>query len=184
MAKTPFADGCPSRSLPLRAAARQGHSVETDVSASGRATTTRNIADGRTERLNVELLLKRAYEKPARSDGFRVLVDRLWPRGVSKDTLRLNMWAKAVSPSTTLRKWFAHDPDRWQEFEKRYKAELKESEARQALAAIVDQAKHARVITLVYGAKDTEHNEAVVLRGILKRRLGSRKAPTSSGDTP
>jgi uncharacterized protein YeaO (DUF488 family) len=135
-----------------------------------------------TERHNVELLLKRAYEKPARSDGFRVLVDRLWPRGVSKVTLRLDMWAKTVSPSTALRKWFGHDPERWQEFGKRYKAELKESEAREAIAAIVDRAKHARTITLVYGAKDTEHNEAVVLRGILKRRMRSRKATTSSGD--
>jgi len=131
----------------------------------------------------VELLLKRAFEKHARSDGFRVLVDRLWPRGVSKVNLHLDMWAKAVSPSTALRKWFGHDPKRWQEFEDRYRAELKEPEAREAIAAILDRAKHARVVTLVYGAKDTEHNEAVVLRGILKRRLRS-KATTSSGDKP
>ena len=110
----------------------------------------------------------------------RVLVDRLWPRGVSKVNLRLDMWAKTVSPSTSLRKWFGHDPERWQEFRKRYKAELKEPEARKAIAAIIDRAKHARAITLVYGAKDTEHNEAVVLRGILKRRLRSRKATASS----
>lgn len=122
--------------------------------------------------------MKRAYEKPDRSDGFRVLVDRLWPRGVSKVALRLDMWAKAVSPSTALRKWFGHDPARWHEFEKRYKAELKESGSREAIAAIVDSAKHARAMTLIYGAKDTEHNEAVVLRGILKRRLGSGKAKT------
>ncbi len=131
----------------------------------------------------MELLLKRAYEKPARSDGFRVLVDRLWPRGVSKVNLRLDMWAKAVSPSTALRKWFGHDPKRWKEFGRRYKSELKEPEAREALAAIVDHAKHARTITLVYGAKDTEHNEAVVLRGILQRRLRSKKATTRTGDT-
>jgi uncharacterized protein YeaO (DUF488 family) len=134
-----------------------------------------------TERSNVELLLKRAYEKPARSDGVRVLVDRLWPRGVSKVNLRLDMWAKAVSPSTSLRKWFGHDPERWQEFGKRYKAELKEAEPRKTIAAIVDRAKHTRAVTLVYGAKDTEHNEAVVLRGILKRQLRSTKATASGG---
>ena len=123
----------------------------------------------------MELLLKRAYEKPAKSDGVRVLVDRLWPRGISKAKLSLDMWAKDVSPSTALRKWFGHDPERWQEFEKRYKAELKESAAREAIAAIVDRAKHVRAMTLIYGAKDTEHNEAVVLRGILKRRWDQEK---------
>ncbi len=126
----------------------------------------------------MELLLKRAYEKRTRNDGFRVLVDRLWPRGVSKVSLHLDMWAKGVSPSTALRKWFGHDPERWPEFEKRYKAELKESEARETIAAIVTHAKPRHAITLIYGAKDTEHNEAVVLRGVLKRRLRSTNATT------
>lgn len=130
----------------------------------------------------MEVLLKRAYEKPAKSDGFRVLVDRLWPRGVSKVNLHLDMWAKAASPSTDLRKWFGHDPARWEQFERRYKAELKESAAREVIATLVDCAKHARVITLVYGAKDTEHNEAVTLRGILKRRLESKKRRRAAGD--
>ncbi len=121
-----------------------------------------------------DILLKRAYEKPAESDGFRVLVDRLWPRGVSKVHLRLDMWAKDVAPSTTLRKWFGHDPERWLEFGKRYKIELKESQAHDAIAEIVDRAKQASAITLIYGAKDTEHNEAVVLRDILKRRVRSK----------
>ncbi len=133
------------------------------------------LVDAAYRRPNVELLLKRAYEKPAKSDGVRILVDRLWPRGISKVKLSLDMWAKDVSPSTALRKWFGHDPERWQEFEKRYKAELKEPEAREAISAIVAPAKHARAMTLIYGAKDTQHNEAVVLRGILKRRLGSGK---------
>ncbi len=119
-------------------------------------------------------MLKRAYDKPAKSDGFRVLVDRLWPRGVSKVTLRLDMWAKDVAPSTTLRQWFGHDQERWLEFAKRYKAELKEAQAREAIVNILDSAKLASAITLVYGAKDTAHNEAVVLRGILERRLRSR----------
>ncbi len=121
-----------------------------------------------------DILLKRAYEKPAGNDGFRVLVDRLWPRGVSKVNLRLDMWAKDVAPSTTLRKWFGHDPERWLEFGKRYKIELKETEARDAIAEIVDRAKQASAITLIYGAKDTEHNEAVILRDILKRRVRSK----------
>ena len=121
-----------------------------------------------------DILLKRAYETPAKSDGFRVLVDRLWPRGVSKIRLRLDMWAKGVAPSTTLRQWFGHDPERWLEFARRYKVELKDAEAQHAIAEILDSAKHAAAITLVYGAKDTEHNEAVVLGGILKRRLRSK----------
>jgi len=83
---------------------------------------------------------------------------------------------QAISPSTALRKWFGHDPARWHEFKKRYKAELKEPEALEAITAIVDSAKDARAMTLIYGAKDIKHNEAVVLRDILKRRLGSRKA--------
>lgn len=120
------------------------------------------------------VFLKRAYEKPAKSDGFRVLVDRLWPRGVSKINLRLDMWAKGVAPSTTLRQWFGHDPERWLEFAKRYTVELKEADARAAIADILDQAKRASAITLVYGAKDTEHNEAVILRNLLKRRLRSK----------
>ncbi len=120
------------------------------------------------------IVLKRAYDKPAESDGFRVLVDRLWPRGVSKVNLRLDMWAKGVAPSTALRQWFGHDPKRWLDFGKRYKIELKDPEARQAIVEILDNAKRAPAITLVYGAKDTEHNEAVLLRGILKRRLRAK----------
>lgn len=118
-----------------------------------------------------QILLKRAYERPAKSDGFRVLVDRLWPRGVSKVNLRLDMWAKSVAPSTALRQWFGHDPERWLEFGQRYKMELREAEARRTIAEILDRAKRAPAITLVYGAKDTDHNEAVVLRAILKRRV-------------
>ncbi|MBC5804166.1 MAG: DUF488 family protein [Candidatus Eremiobacteraeota bacterium] len=121
-----------------------------------------------------QILLKRAYEKPAKSDGFRVLVDRLWPRGVSKVNLRLDMWAKGAAPSTALRKWFGHDPERWLEFGQRYKIELKETEARDAVGEIVDRAKQAPTITLIYGAKDTEHNEAVILRDMLKRRVRSK----------
>ena len=117
----------------------------------------------------MEILLKRAYEKPTDDDGFRVLVDRLWPRGVSKVKLRLDLWEKDVAPSTTLRQWFGHDPARWLEFCKRYKSELKNSDTRRMIAATIAAAKRASTITLVYGAKDTEHNEAVVLQGVFKR---------------
>ena len=121
-----------------------------------------------------QILLKRAYEKAAESDGFCVLADRLWPRGVSKENARLDMWAKDVAPSTPLRQWFGHDPERWLEFARRYKIELKETQAREEIIEIVDRAKQAPAITLIYGAKDTEHNEAVVLRDILKRRVRSK----------
>jgi uncharacterized protein YeaO (DUF488 family) len=115
------------------------------------------------------ILLKRAYDKPARADGYRVLVHRLWPRGIKKEDLRLDAWAKELAPSTELRKWFAHDPSRWSEFRKRYRAELRASHAAQRIGEILDAARPARTVTLLYGAKDTEHNEAVVLRSLFER---------------
>ncbi len=117
----------------------------------------------------MEILLKRAYEEPSSADGFRVLVDRLWPRGKKKADLRLNAWAKDISPSTDLRKWFDHDPKRWLEFCKRYKAESSSPEVKDAIAQIVQAAQNRSTMTLIYGAKDTEHNEAVVLQPIFKR---------------
>jgi uncharacterized protein YeaO (DUF488 family) len=120
----------------------------------------------------MEVLLKRAYEKPARADGFRVLVDRLWPRGMKKTDLRLNVWVKEIAPSTELRKWFSHDPKRWLEFCKRYKAELKVPMVKKAIVDTVRAAQEYSAITLIYAAKDTEHNEAVVPQAIFKRRAG------------
>jgi uncharacterized protein YeaO (DUF488 family) len=117
----------------------------------------------------MEIQRKRAYEEPDSADGFRVLVDRLWPRGKKKADLRLDAWAKDISPSTELRKWFAHDPKHWLEFCKRYKAELASPEARDAIEQIVHAAQRHCAMTLIYGAKDTEHNEAVVLAPIFKR---------------
>jgi uncharacterized protein YeaO (DUF488 family) len=117
----------------------------------------------------VKILLKRAYEEPDNADGFRVLVDRLWPRGKKKADLRLDMWAKDISPSTELRKWFRHDPERWLEFCKRYKVELTAPEMKDAIAQVVNAAHKHSTITLIYGAKDTEHNEATVLRPFFKR---------------
>ena len=116
----------------------------------------------------MKILLKRAYEEPDKADGFRVLVDRLWPRGKKKADLRLDMWAKDISPSTELRKWFGHDPARWLEFCRRYKAELTAPEMKDAIAQVVNAAHKHSTMTLIYGAKDTEHNEAVVLATFLQ----------------
>jgi uncharacterized protein YeaO (DUF488 family) len=121
----------------------------------------------------MEVLLKRAYEEPGNADGFRVLVDRLWPRGKKKDDLRLNAWVKEIAPSTELRKWFNHDPKRWLEFCKRYKVELKTAKLQKAIADTVHAARKHSKITLIFAAKDTEHNEAVVLRTLFKRKAGA-----------
>jgi uncharacterized protein YeaO (DUF488 family) len=114
----------------------------------------------------VILQLKRVYEAPSKSDGTRILVDRLWPRGLTKEKARVDLWLKEVAPSTDLRKWFAHDPAKWPEFKARYNAELKHN-ARQL--AVLKQAVVRGPATLLYGAKDTEHNEAVVLQDLLNR---------------
>jgi uncharacterized protein YeaO (DUF488 family) len=109
--------------------------------------------------------LKRAYEQPASSDGYRVLVDRLWPRGVSREEARLDEWAKELAPSATLRRWFAHDPARFAEFRRRYTAELAAQEEK--LGELRRRARNG-TLTLVYGARDEEHNDAVVLAEILR----------------
>jgi uncharacterized protein YeaO (DUF488 family) len=111
--------------------------------------------------------LKRAYEPPAPGDGRRVLVDRIWPRGVARDDLRLEAWLKELAPSPGLRKWFGHDPSKWREFKERYARELDQHP--EALAQLLEMAKAGR-ITLVFGAKDTEHNNAVALKEYLERR--------------
>ena len=108
--------------------------------------------------------IKRVYETQAPDDGFRILVDRIWPRGLSKDRAAVDVWLREVGPSTELRRWFGHDPERFQEFATRYRAELKGSPALAELRRLC--AEHDRA-TLVYGAKDTEHNQAVVLRGLV-----------------
>jgi uncharacterized protein YeaO (DUF488 family) len=114
--------------------------------------------------------LKRVYDPPAKSDGRRILVDRVWPRGIAKDDLQIDAWLKDVAPSTELRKWFGHDPTKWNEFKKRYALELEQRS--EALEEIVEKAKAGRV-TLVFSARDTEHNNAVALREHLERRLKS-----------
>jgi len=107
------------------------------------------------------LKLKRIYEEPEKSDGYRVLVDRLWPRGVSKEKAALDLWLKAIAPSTELRQWFGHDPAKWEEFRKRYKEELKNNTEE---VSTLEKLIKTNQVTLLYGAKDEEHNEAVVLK--------------------
>lgn len=116
--------------------------------------------------------LRRAYDDPTRNDGTRILVDRVWPRGRRREDLRIDDWPKEIAPTTDLRKWFGHDPDRWDEFRRRYRGELGGGAASEAVDAIVERARTGRV-TLVYGAKDTEHNQAVVLREVIEERLGN-----------
>jgi uncharacterized protein YeaO (DUF488 family) len=116
----------------------------------------------------MSIALKRAYDAPDAKDGHRILVDGVWPRGVSKDELQLDGWYRELAPSTQLRKWFGHDPERWPEFQKRYSSELRRAGARERLEELAKLAKRGKV-TLVYGARDEEHNQAVVLRDHLKR---------------
>ncbi|MBK6867031.1 MAG: DUF488 domain-containing protein [Burkholderiales bacterium] len=108
--------------------------------------------------------LKRAYEAPADDDGTRVLIDRLWPRGVRKQDAALDLWLKELGPSTELRKWFGHDPARWDEFRTRYAAEL--AQKTELMAQLREFARQG-VLTLVYSAHDQQHNDAVVLRSLL-----------------
>jgi uncharacterized protein YeaO (DUF488 family) len=119
------------------------------------------------------LKVKRIYEKPATDDGMRVLVDRLWPRGISRSKARIDAWLKDVAPSDALRKWFAHEPARWTEFKRRYFRELKGSEP--ALELI--QRAVLGNLTLLYGARDEDHNNAVALGEFLKRRNRRRTTP-------
>ena len=115
--------------------------------------------------------LKRAYEEATSSDGYRVLIDRLWPRGVSKEQAHLDEWARELAPSTELRRWFGHDPARFDEFRRRYRLELTAHEEK--LAELRGRARTGTV-TLVYAARDTEHNDAVVL-GELLRETGAKE---------
>ena len=121
----------------------------------------------------IEIHLKRAYESPSPDDGCRILVDRLWPRGIRKEAARIDFWIKEVAPSTALRKWFGHDPAKWEEFTKRYFAELDDRGA--AVDEILSLALASRVhgrLTLVYGARDETYNNAVALKQYLERRAG------------
>lgn len=123
----------------------------------------------------LDIRLKRAYEPPANDDGSRVLIDRLWPRGLTKDKAAIDRWLRDIAPSTELRRWFGHDPARWHEFQHRYAAELKHR--LDLLDELVDMARQG-TLTLVFGARDEEHNDAVVLRKLLLEH--SRESPSRS----
>lgn len=110
--------------------------------------------------------LKRVYEAPATTDGFRILIDRLWPRGLSKAKAHLDIWLKDISPSTPLRKWFGHDPKKWREFLKKYKIELKDH--KDTILLLKHLIKEKKQVTLLYAAHDTEFNNAVALKKLLK----------------
>lgn len=109
--------------------------------------------------------LKRVYESPSPDDGVRILVDRLWPRGLTKQRAAVDLWVKEVAPSTELRKWFAHDPAKWKQFQVRYRKELR---GKKDSLQVLKQKSKGHTVTLVYGARDEGHNEAVVLKRILQ----------------
>lgn len=112
--------------------------------------------------------LKRAYEKSSKQDGLRILVERLWPRGVRKDQAHIDLWLKDLAPSTELRKWFGHDPGKWDEFQKRYRSEL---EDKGDLLALLKHRTGEGAVTFVYAARDEEHNSAVALKEFLEESM-------------
>jgi uncharacterized protein YeaO (DUF488 family) len=112
--------------------------------------------------------VKRVYEKPAKGDGHRVLVDRLWPRGLTKREAQIDEWLKEIAPSTALRKWYKHDPDKWKEFKKKYAVEL--DERRQQLGKLAGEARK-RTVTFLFSARDIERNNAVALREYIEKLM-------------
>ncbi len=116
------------------------------------------------------IAIKRAYDPPSRADGTRILVDRIWPRGLKKQELQIDQWMRDLGPSDELRKYFGHEPSRWDEFRSRYRQELKRPEKAKLLRELVRVARLGR-LTLVYGAKDEVHNQAVVLKEFLEEML-------------
>ena len=121
-------------------------------------------------RNNPMIAIKRAYEPRGRGDGTRILVDRLWPRGVKKEQAHIEKWMRELGPSNELRRFFGHDPERWEEFRKRYRAELRRSEAKSLLDELLEVARKDK-LTLVYSARDEQHNQAVVLKEVLDAKL-------------
>ena len=119
----------------------------------------------KAELRNMKIKIKRVYEQPDKDDGVRILVDRLWPRGLTKEKTGVDLWLKDIAPSSGLRKWFAHDPEKWKRFRGRYETEIRHNEL---IEVLTDNAKKG-TITLVYGARDEKHNEALVLKHFLER---------------
>lgn len=123
------------------------------------------------------LVIKRAYDPPSRQDGRRILVERLWPRGVKKEALAADAWLKEVAPSTELRQWFGHQVERWGEFRRRYRAEL---DANSAVCETLARASLRHTVTLLYSAHDVAHNSAVVLREYVEERRAARPTSTAA----
>ena len=118
--------------------------------------------------------LKRAYEKPSPDDGSRILVERLWPRGLTKERAAVDLWLKEVAPSPELRKWFGHDPAKWEQFQERYWKELEEKEE---AVQLLKQESERGTVTLVYAARDMEHNSALALKRFLEGQAGGSRRP-------
>ena len=114
----------------------------------------------------MNIKIKRVYEHPDKDDGMRILVDRLWPRGLTKKKACVDLWLKEIAPSTELRKWFAHDPDKWKKFRARYQTEIRNNHD---LIKVLKQKAREGTITLIYGARDEKHNEALVLKQFLEK---------------
>ena len=115
-------------------------------------------------RMNIKI--KRVYEQPDKNDGERILVDRLWPRGLTKEKAGVDLWLKDIAPSTALRKWFDHDPEKWKSFRGRYETEIRHKDD---LIKVLNQKAREGTITLIYGARDEKHNEALVLKQFLEK---------------
>jgi len=118
------------------------------------------------------ITIKRVYEAPAESDGYRILVDRLWPRGISEDAAHVDLWLRRVAPTDELRSWYGHEVEKWPGFRERYEKEL--AGHAELLDLIGDIERHRKTVTLLFGAKDEEHNEANVLLEVLERRAAER----------
>jgi len=118
------------------------------------------------------ITIKRVYEAPAESDGYRILVDRLWPRGISEEAAHVDLWLRRVAPTDELRSWYGHDVEKWPGFRERYEKEL--AGHAELLDLIGDIERHRKTVTLLFGAKDEEHNEANVLLDVLERRAAER----------
>lgn len=121
--------------------------------------------------------IKRAYDKPSRGDGTRILVDGLWPRGISKADLKIAKWEKAIAPSQALRKWYGHDPEKWPEFRKRYRQELSESPRKEIVNQLVVLAGKG-IVTLVFGARDAERSNAAVVAEVIHEKLQGDRTST------
>jgi uncharacterized protein YeaO (DUF488 family) len=129
----------------------------------------------------MSVVTRRAYDSPSAGDGYRVLVDRVWPRGRTRASLELDEWAPELGPSTELRRWFGHDPARWQEFHDRFADELRDASRAAKLDELAERARHGPM-TIVYGARDEKHNQARVIAEELERRLRTLKSSARDRD--